>query len=152
MEELKMIEERTFQWKSVIWTAIVIFVLSYVLIAVPPTLYGTYIGFQTRGDMELVNLGVENLQSSPAFALYFYLVLAGISLWRGFVLTRKVFARVVLHVGVAGAIAAVLPLILAFVAGGGLSVEWGLQVVAILGGIYLGTYLLQRKSATAAVK
>jgi hypothetical protein len=148
-----MIEERTFQWKSVIWTAIVIFVLSYVLIAVPPTLYGTYIGFQTRGDMELVNLGVENLQSSPAFALYFYLVLAGISLWRGFVLARKVSARVVLHVGVAGAIAAVLPLILAFVVGDGLSlVGWGLQAVAIIGGIYLGAYLLQWKNATAAVK
>lgn len=148
-----MIEERTFQWKSVIWTAIVIFVLSYVLIPVPPTFYGTYIGFQTRGDMELVNLGVENLQSSPAFALYFYLVLAGISLWRGFVLTRKVSACVVLHVGVAGAIAAVLPLILAFVVGDGLSlVGWGLQAVAIIGGIYLGAYLLQWKSATAAVK
>lgn len=148
-----MMEERTFQWKSVIWAAIVIFVLSNVLVSALPAIYGTYIGFQTRGDMELVNAGIESLLHSPGFVAYFYLCIAGIALWRGYVLARKVLERVHWHAGVAGAIAVVLPLILAFVAGDGLSlVEWGLQAVAIIGGIYLGAYLLQWKSATAAVK
>jgi len=143
-----MLEEKTFQWKPVLWAAIVIFVLSNVLVSLVPAIYGTYIGFQTRGDMELVNLGVASLISSPMFAIYFYLVLAGISLWRGFVLARKVSARVILHAGVAGAIAVVLPVILAFVAGDGLTlIEWGAQVAAIFGGIYLGAYLGQHKSA-----
>ena len=143
-----MLEERTFQWKPVLWAAIVIFVLSNILVSLVPAIYGTFIGFQTWGDMDLVNLGVASLVSSPMFAVYFYLVLTGISLWRGFALARKVSARVVLHTGVAGAIAAVLPVILAFVAGDGLTlIEWSAQVVAIFGGIYLGAYLGQRQIA-----
>lgn len=143
-----MNETTTFQWKPVVWAAVVIFILSNVLVSAVPAIHGTYIGFQTRGDMELVNLGVESLVRSPAFAVYFYLVLAGISLWRGFVLARKVSTGVVLHVGVAGAIAVVLPLILAFVAGDGLTlIEWGAQAFAVVGGIYLGAFLGQPKTA-----
>ena len=146
-----MLEERAFQWKPVLWAAVVIFVLSTVLVSLVSAIYGTYIGFQTRGDMELVNLGVESLVRSPAFAIYAYLTLAGISLWRGFVLARKVSTRMVWHAGIAGAIAALLPLLLAFVAGEDLAlIEWGSQAVVIVGGIYLGIYFGQRKAALIA--
>ena len=146
-----MLEERAFQWKPVLWAATVIFVLSNVLVRMVPTIYGIYIGFQSRGDMELVNLGVESLVRSPAFAIYFYLVPAGISLWRGFVLAREVPTRVGLHLGVAGTIAAVLPLLLAFVAGDGLTlIDLGSRAITIFGGIYLGAYLGQRQTAVVA--
>ena len=148
-----MLKEQGFQWQPVIWGAILIFVLSNLLVSALPAIYGTVIGFQTRGDMELVNAGVNSLIQSVWFATYFYLVLAGISLWRGFALAKKVHERVNLHAAATGAIAVVLPLILAFAAGDGLTlVEWGLQIVAIMAGLYVGVYLPQRKSPAAAVQ
>ena len=142
-----IVEEKTFKLMTVIWAAMLIFILSTLLNAAVPTAYGTYIGFQTRGDMELVNEGVALVTGLIFFALYVYLCLALIALWRGFVLAQKVAARVSLHIGLAAGLAFLLPLLVGFVVGDSNFSIQGLlfQALALFGGAYLGAYLVSRK-------
>lgn len=143
-------EERTFEWKAVVWAAILIFVLSILLMQLVPVVYGTYIGFQTRGDTELINEGVAGLVRSPFFIAYVYLSLAIVAWWRGAVLAGKVIDRIGLHVGIAAGLAVLAALALELVLSdsGPEIVDFLLRVVATFGGAYLGAFLVSRKTDT----
>lgn len=143
-----MLEEKTIKWTAIIWGAILIFIISTLLTAVVPTVYGTYIGFQTRGDMELVNEGVARVTGSVFFALYVYLSLALVALWRGFILAQKVTARLGLHIGLAAGLAFLLPLLVGFILGQDIAAlpELLFYALALFGGAYLGAYLASRRA------
>jgi hypothetical protein len=154
-QEATMFEEKTFQWKPVLWAAILIFVLSSLLVSAVPAVYGTYIGFQTRGDMELVNAGVESVIQSSFFPLYYHLVLAAIGLWQGSVLAKKAKNRVGWHVGAAVGVTLLFSILADLFLGNGV-IQWQnliFQALALLSGAYLGAYLrlylVSRKASTA---
>ncbi|MFQ5575493.1 MAG: hypothetical protein ACE5G8_00745 [Anaerolineae bacterium] len=146
-----MNEEQTIKWGAIIWSAILIFVLSTLLASAAPAVYGTYIGFQTRGDMELVNAGVANLTGSTFFGIYFFAALALIAFWRGAVLAKKVAYRLNLHTGLAAGLAVLVPLALGFVVGDPMSVvDLLLQAAVTFGGAYLGAFWAGKRAVAVA--
>jgi uncharacterized membrane protein YedE/YeeE len=144
-----LVEERTFNWISVVWSAILIFVLANILASAVPIIYGIYLGFQSQGDMDLVNEGVAAITNSPISAVYIFIVLALIALWRGYVLAKKVDTQISLHAGLAAGGVLLITIVVNLVFGESISwLQLLFQAAAIFGGVYLGAYLLSRKAAT----
>src|SRR3990172_1610140 len=96
------------RWRWVVWAGLLMFIIPLVISILIPTLYGTYVGFSTRGDMEKVNAAIQGLGSSIVYQVFMYAVFAAVALWRSSVLVKKVATQHLLHVGIAVVIAAVL--------------------------------------------
>ena len=132
-----MEEEREFQWKSVIWSAILIFVIPFIVQLLIPTVYATYTGFQTRGDQDAINQAVQTITRTSWLPIVICAAYALTALWRGAALAKKVEYRPDLHALAAGGLASIPVIILSL----GDLVFALILVVLIVGGAYLGALL-----------
>ena len=140
------------KWKSVVWAAVLMFIIPMLISFLIPAVYATYVGFSTRGDPAQINAAVQSVGNSILYRVILYAVFAAVALWRSYVLVKKVVTQHLLHIGIAVLIAAVL--VLAFyiiMSQGALSaiVEALIFSVLIAGGAYLGTLLKPTKAAQA---
>lgn len=94
--------ERRLNWKAILWSAILFFAVPFVANLIIGFAYGLLIGFQTRGDVSVINAKMQTITSSPLFLGFLVLVVCLTAFWRGRVLARKVGARqAVAHVLIA---------------------------------------------------
>ena len=140
------------KWRAVVWAGLLMFIIPLLISFLVPTIYGTYVGFSTRGDMEQVNAAVQGLGSSIVYRIIMYAIFAAVALWRGYVLLKKVTSQQLLHVGIAVVIAAVL--VFAYfiiVSGGALGALMDALIFSVLlaGGAYLSTLLKPTQTAQA---
>ncbi len=140
-------------WKAVLWAAVLMFVLPMIVIFLIPTIYGTYIGFSTRGDMNQVNAAVQALGSSLFYQVTVYVIFALVALWRGYILAKQVPGHFLAHLAISVALVALL-VAGYFVLGsaGNIAAVWDDILIILLmvaAGGYLGS--LFRPSQAAAV-
>ncbi len=100
--------ESTFNWKAILISAGLIFVLPALYSTLVLSGYGFYIGFQTRGDSELIEAGIQTLNSSLIFQISLYGLMAAVALWQSQVLAKKVGDRAMTHTVIAIAIAVMI--------------------------------------------
>ncbi len=141
------------KWTAIVWAALLMFVLPMLVIFLVPTIYGTYIGFSTQGDMAKVNAGLQSLGSSLIYQIVVYIVFALGALWRGYVLAKKLASRLLLQLGLA-VLFTVLLVAAYFLIGsaGNLTAVWHdilIIAVMVLGGAYLGSLLKPSQAAAA---
>ncbi len=141
------------KWTSIVWAAVLMFIIPIGILILTQAIYPTYVGFSTRGDPAQINAAIQAVGSSIVFQVIVYAVFAAVALWRSFVLVKKVPARILLHVGIAVMIAAVLVFAWYFAGSGGALVSiWDdvlIIVIMLAGGAYLGTLLKPSKTAQA---
>ncbi len=141
------------KWTTVIWAALLMFILPMLVIFLIPAIYGTYIGFSTQGDMAKVNAGLQSLGSSLIYQIVVYIVFALGALWRGYVLAKKVAGQLLLQLGIA-VLLTVLLVAAYFMIGsaGNVAAVWDeilIIAVMVLGGAYLGSLLKPSKTVAA---
>ena len=141
------------KWTSVVWAALLMVVIPIVILILIQAIYPTYVGFATRGDPEQINAAIQAVGTSIVFQVIVYAVFAAVALWRAYVLVKKVPAQILLHVGSAVVIAAVLVFAWYFAGSGGAfaSIWDDVLIIAIMlaGGAYLGTLLKPSQAAQA---
>ncbi len=141
------------KWTSVVWAGLLMFVIPILILFLIPTLYATYVGFSTRGDMAQINAAIQALGSSLVFQVFMYGVFAAVALWRSSVLMKKIAAQHLLHIGIAVVVAAVLVLAYYITASGGaVAAVWDdvlIITVMIAGGAFLGSMLKPSKPRQA---
>ena len=141
------------KWTTVVWAALLMFILPILISMIIPTVYGFYVGFSTRGDMAQVNAAIQGLGSSIFYQVLVYAAFAAVSLWRIYVLVKKVTDRRLLHAGIAVVIAALLVFAYYITASqGALAAVWDeVLIIAVMlaGGGYLGTLLKPGQTAQA---
>ncbi len=140
------------KWTSVVWSAVLMFIIPMLASFLIPAVYATYVGFSTRGDPAQINAAVQSIGNSILFRIILYAVFAAVALWRSYVLAKKVASQLLLHIGIAVVIAAVL--VLAFyilMSQGALGAIMEALIFSVLmaGGAYLGTLLKPTKTAQA---
>ncbi len=139
------------KWTTVVWAAVLMFIIPILVVMLIPTIYATYVGFSSRGDPTQINAAVQSIGTSMLYKIVVYVAFAAVALWRSYVLLKKVAAQPLLHVGIAVAIAAVLVIIFYAIMGQGAMgaiVEAIVFSVLMAGGAFLGS-LLKPKTATA---
>jgi hypothetical protein len=82
--------ERRLNWKAILWSASLVFAVPFVANLVIGFAYGLLIGFQTRGDVSVINTKMQMFTSSPLFLGFLVFVVCLTAFWRGRVLARKV--------------------------------------------------------------
>ncbi len=141
------------KWTSIVWAAVLMFIIPIGILILIQAIYPTYVGFSTRGDPAQINAAIQAVGSSMLVQVIVYIVFAAVALWRSSVLVKKVPARILLHVGVAVVIAAVLVFGYYMAGSGGafLSIWDDVLIIAIMlaGGAYLGTLLKPSQPAQA---
>lgn len=146
-------QQSEIKWTSIVWAALLMFVIPILILILIQAIYPTYVGFSTRGDPAQINAAIQAVGSSIVFQVIVYAVFAAVALWRSFVLVKKVPARILLHVGIAVVIAAGLVFAWYFAGSGGafLSIWDDVLIIAIMlaGGAYLGTLLKPSQAAQA---
>ncbi len=139
------------KWTSIVWAALLMFVIPILILILIQAIYPTYVGFSSRGDPAQINAAIQAIGNSIVFQVIVYAVFAVVALWRSYVLVKKVPTRILLHVGIAVVIAAVLVFAWYFAGSGGtLASIWDdVLIIAIMlaGGAYLGTLLKPSKPA-----
>ncbi len=85
-------EEPRYNWKDIIISAILIFILPLVINLAITFSYGMIVGFQSRGDAAVIEETVGAFASSIPFLVLMLLVTGGIVFWRGRLLRDKVSA------------------------------------------------------------
>lgn len=138
------------KWGTVVIAGVLMFVIALAITQLSPVVYGFYVGFETRGDMEKINAAVMTLVTSMGYRVFVYVIFAAVGLWRGYVLIKKVSTQLYLQIGIAVLVAA--GLLIAFSAvmsGGALTAIMEALVFAILlaGGAFLSTLLKPAKTA-----
>ena len=139
-------ENQTLNWRSVLWSGVLIFLIPYVLRQLFDLMYGVYVGFQVRGDPEGIAQGFAVLNASVWYPFLPYVLTAAAALWRGRVLGNMVEALV------AAAITAVLWFVVGMAFGNAVSTELteaGLMLVVALGMCIAGTFLGKTRPVTA---
>lgn len=91
-------ETQRFNVMAMIRSALAILLIPIVLTVVVTFGYGLYIGFQSRGDQDLISQTVLALTTSVGFLIYANLVLALVAFWRGRVLKRQVGDTALMHI------------------------------------------------------
>ncbi len=144
-----MEEETTIQWKSIIWSAILILILPVIAQFVATAIYPTYIGFQERGDTEAITDAINIVSQSPLMAVFGIAVFGLAALWRGMVLAAKAEDRPILHSLLAGGLGAVLTVAVVVAMGQNNIVSILTLVIVIMAGAYLGGVLGHKKAPAA---
>ena len=132
------------KWTSIVWAGVLMFIIALVITQLIPTVYGFYVGFETRGDMEKVNAAIMALATSLPYRIAIYVIFAAVGLWRGYVLAKKVSTQLYMQIGVAVLVAAALLVAFsAIMSGGALSAIMEALIFAVLlaGGAFLSTLL-----------
>ena len=140
------------KWSTVVIAGVVMFIIALLITQLVPTVYGFYVGFSTRGDMEKVNEAIMALGNSMAYRIVMYVIFAAVGLWRGYVLAKKTSTQLYLQIGVAALIAAVLLVAFSAVMSGGAlaaMTEGLIFGVLLAGGAFLSTLLNPAKTAQA---
>lgn len=135
-------KKRAFNWRSVLWSAVLIFLIPRILYELIGLLYGVYVGFQVRGDSEMIAEGLAVLGASSLYQSLPYDFTAVIALWRGWVLSN------ILKALVAAVIVAALWFLLGIVFNDPLRVvliETGSTLSFTVGMCVLGTLLHWRR-------
>jgi hypothetical protein len=83
-------KESRLNWKAILWSALLLFGITFVANLTIGFAYGLMIGFQTRGDVAVINAKMQTFTSSPVFLGSLVLVLCLAAFWRGRVLARNV--------------------------------------------------------------
>ena len=141
------------KWRSVVWAAVLMFIIPFLISFLIVAIYPTYVGFSTRGDPAQINAAIQAVGSSIVYKVIVYAAYAAVALWRSYVLVKKVAAQHLLHVGIAVVIAAVL-VFAYYITGsqGALGAIWNevlIITIMLAGGAYLGTLLKPSKTAQA---
>lgn len=139
-----MDEEREFKWKSIIWSAILTFIIPFAVQMLIPTIAATITGFQTRGDNVAINETVMAVVKSFWFMPAVYLSCMLVAFWRGRVLASKTAYRPEVHALIAVGIGAGLFSALVLLGYGPVFAIPGFLVA--LGAAYLGAYLGKGKT------
>ncbi len=141
------------KWSAIVRAAVLMFIIPLVISILIPTLYATYVGFSTRGDMAQVNAAVQSLGSSIVYQVIVYAVFAAVALWRSYVLVKKVASQHLLHVGIAVLVAVLLVFAyyMAMSQGNLAAIFVQVLIIALMlaGGAFLGTLLKPSQSAQA---
>lgn len=145
-----MEQKHNFHWLAVLWSALIIAVLPFVLRFLVVLGYGLVVGFESRGDMEVIVEKETALQQSFWFELAFFVLVAALIIWRMYVLSKKVTGRVELHLlataglGVLGRVG-----LLALMGGGALALSLLLAVELLIYALvtYAGLRLFRRGQA-----
>lgn len=142
-----MEEEREILWKSVVWSAVLIFFIPLVIQFAVPAVYATYVGFETRGDQARVNQAVMSIVSANLFWVFIYGFVFGlVAFWRGTVLAQKTSYHPEWHALAAAVLGAAGALAL-MIAEGYYQVSYNvLLILAPLGGAYLAAYWASRRT------
>ncbi len=140
------------KWPTIIWAALLMFILPMLVIFLVPTIVGVYVGFSTQGDMAQVNAAVQSVGTSLVYQIVVYVLFALVALWRGYVLAKKVAGQLLLQLGIA-VLLTVLLVAAYFMIGsaGNLAAVWDeilIIAVMVLGGAYLGSLLKPSQAAT----
>jgi hypothetical protein len=72
-----------FNWRGVLWSAVLIFLIPFILYELFGLVYGLYVGFQVRGDPERIAEGFSALNASPLYHALPYVLTAAVAFWRG---------------------------------------------------------------------
>jgi hypothetical protein len=100
--------QHKFNWKSTLWSAVLVLVIPLAITFLTLALYGTVIGFQSRGDTAFVNQQIRSLNTSAGFKLFYYGTIAITALWQCYSLVKKAPERAALHIAAALGLAALL--------------------------------------------
>lgn len=108
-------KESRLNWKAILWSALLLFGIPFVANLIIGFAYGLMIGFQTRGDVSVIDAQMQTFTSSPFFLGLLVLVVCLTAFWRGRVLARKVgtqqaVSHVLLAVGLGMAMRTLLTL------------------------------------------
>lgn len=108
-------KESRLNWKAILWSALLLFGIPFVANLIIGFAYGLMIGFQTRGDVSVIDAQMQTFTSSPFFLSLLVLVVCLTAFWRGRVLARKVgtqqaVSHVLLAVGLGMAMRTLLTL------------------------------------------
>ncbi|MEM8535548.1 MAG: hypothetical protein AAGF95_32255 [Chloroflexota bacterium] len=139
-------KQQTCNWRSVVWSAALIFLIPHILYELIGLVYGIYVGFQVRGDSEMIAEGLAVLSASSLYQSLPYDFTAVVALWRGWVLSN------ILKALVAAVIVAALWFLLGMVFNDPLRVvliEAGGTLSFTVGMCVLGTLLHWRRPVTA---
>jgi hypothetical protein len=86
-------KENGLNWKAILWSALLLFGIPFMINLIIGSAYGLMIGFQTRGDVSVINAKMQTFTSSPLFLGLLVLVVCLTAFWRGRVLAKKVGAQ-----------------------------------------------------------
>jgi hypothetical protein len=105
-----------------------------------PIGYGVTVGFQTRGDVDVINQRVMAMMSTPFYLLAIFLVFAAVAFWRGRVLSRRAAGQPLVYAAVIAAVAVALAAGVNLVLRGDspLSFKTLVELVIVLGFSFLG--------------
>ncbi|NOX62164.1 MAG: hypothetical protein GXP42_09505 [Chloroflexi bacterium] len=95
---------KTMSWKAIIWSAFLIFFIPFALSFLAIFGYALIMGFQTRGDAQLINESIAGLVSSSSYLGGYALLTALISFWRGRIIAKKSLERASTHILIAVAL------------------------------------------------
>jgi hypothetical protein len=144
-------------WKAILKSSAIIFVLGNIVSLIIPVFYAVYVGIQNNGNIPEINHRVDEFTNSYWLISIYWAVLAAAALWRGRVLGRTT-ASAVVHGLLAGALMMLnqftLNALLEVTNGNGvgspavLFLEWG---VALGGLLALGLIPALRKAAASGL-
>jgi hypothetical protein len=97
-------EEQSLHWKSILWSAFLMMVLPILYNIIATIVYGFVVGFQSRGDQEIIAERQLAFVASAAYQWSIYLVTALVILWRSYKLARKSPNRPEINVAIAVAL------------------------------------------------
>jgi hypothetical protein len=83
-------KESRLNWKAIVWSALLIFSIPFVANLIIGFAYGLMVGFQTRGDVSVIDAKMQTFTSSPLFLGLLVLLVCLTAFWRGRVLARQV--------------------------------------------------------------
>jgi hypothetical protein len=104
--------DRTINWGSVFWSALLIFSIPVVVTLLTSVSYGVYIGFQVRGDQDAINAALEPFLASPIYQALPFVLTALVAFWRGRVMSRQSEGMPIFAVVIAALMAQALALLL----------------------------------------
>jgi hypothetical protein len=91
-------ENQKLQWLSVLWSSALILLLPLIATIVIVVGFGLVVGFQTRGDQELVMERQIVFQQSAGFQLLTFSIVALVIFWRTRALSKRVTNRLAFHI------------------------------------------------------
>jgi hypothetical protein len=135
-----MTTQQPFRIGKALGAAAVTFLIPTLVDFLIPVGYAIVVGFQTRGDVDVINQRVMAMMSTPFYLLAIFLSFAAVAFWRGRLLSRQVSGQPVAYA------AAIAVLAVAFSAGIGLllrgdsplSIKVLAELLIVLGFSFLG--------------
>lgn len=103
-------QQNMINWKAVLWSAALIFGIPALYNSIVLSGYGLYVGFQTRGDSELIQAGIQTLLGSLIFQATFYVVMVAVAFWRSRILMQQKSRQATTEIGIAVALAVMVQL------------------------------------------